>query len=80
MEEITRMETCVCDPPLQEASVRLPVSKARPAHHHVLQQAQVGHLVLAAGVVEQHRGLHLVGFYASHIIRLLKGKEIKGSL
>lgn len=61
--------------PLQEAAVRLPVGEARPAHHHVLHQAEVGHLVLAARVVEQHRRLHLVGLYASHVVRLLKGKR-----
>ncbi len=60
--------------PLQEATVVLPVGKACPAHHHILQQAEVGHLVLAASVVEQHGRLHLVGLYASHIVRLLKGK------
>lgn len=53
----------------------LPVGEARSAHHHVLQQAEVGHLVLAAGVVEQNRRLHVVGLYASHVIRLLEGRE-----
>lgn len=57
--------------PLQEAVVGLPVGEAGPAHHHVLHQAQVGYLVVAAGVVEQHRGLHLVGLYASHVVRFL---------
>ena len=55
----------------------LPVGEARPAHHHVLQQAEVGHLVLAAGIVKQHRGLQLVGLYAAHIVRLLKDKGDK---
>lgn len=41
--------------PLQEASIELPVGKACPAYPHVLQQAKVGHLVLAAGVIKQHR-------------------------
>lgn len=63
--------------PLQEAVVRLPVGEARPAHHHVLQQAEVGHLVLAARVVEQHRRLHLIGLYASHVVRLLKRQDKK---
>lgn len=63
--------------PLQEATVGLPVGEAGPAHHHVLQQAEVGHLVLAAGDVKQHRGLHLVGLHASHIVRLLEGDERK---
>lgn len=63
--------------PLQEATVGLPVGKAGPAHHHILQQAEVGHLVLAASDVKQHRGLHLVGLHASHIVRLLNGHEKK---
>lgn len=50
----------------------LPVGEARSAHHDVLHQAQVGHLMLAASVVEQHRGLHLVGLDAPHVVRLLK--------
>jgi hypothetical protein len=29
--------------------------------------------VLAAGRVEQHRGLHLVGLHAAHVVRLLEG-------
>lgn len=62
--------------PLQDASVMLPVGEARSAHHHVLHQAEVGHLVLAASVVEQDRGLHLVGLYAAHIVGLLKDKVI----
>ena len=59
-------------PPLQEAGVGLAVGEARPAHHHVLQQAQVGHLVLAAGLVEQNRGLQLVGFDAAHVVGFLR--------
>ncbi|TNN39334.1 hypothetical protein EYF80_050504 [Liparis tanakae] len=55
-----------------DTGVMLPVGEARSAHPHVLHQAQVGHLVLAAGVVEQHRGLHLVGLYAAHVVRLLE--------
>lgn len=58
--------------PLQEAGIGLPVGKACPADHHILQQAKVGHLVLAACVVKQHRRLHLVGLYASHVVRLLE--------
>ena len=54
--------------------VGLPVCEARPAHHHVLQQAEVRHLVLAASGIEQHRGLHLVGLHAAHIVRLLEDR------
>lgn len=50
----------------------LPVGKAGPAHHHVLQQAEVGHLVPAASVIEQDRGLHLIGLDATHIVGLLE--------
>lgn len=60
--------------PLQEASIELPVGKARPAYPHVLQQAKVGHLVLAAGVIKQHRWLHFVGLYTSHIVWLLQNR------
>lgn len=60
--------------PLQKPSVVLPVGKACPAHHHVLQQAEVGHLMLAATVIEQHWWLHLVGLYAPHIVWLLEDR------
>lgn len=52
----------------------LPVGEARSAHHHILHQAQVGHLVLAASVVKQHLRLHLVGLDAPHIVGLLEGQ------
>lgn len=53
-EETTSLDRNHVVLPLQEASIELPVGKARPAYPHVLQQAKVGHLVLAAGVIKQH--------------------------
>lgn len=57
----------------------LPVGKTRSAHHHILHQAQVGHLVLAPGVIKQHRRLHLIGLYATHVVRLLKDRRDVGN-
>lgn len=56
----------------------LPVGEARSAHHHILHQAQVGHLVLAASVVKQHLRLHLVGLDAPHIVGLLEDRRDGG--
>lgn len=54
-EETTSLDRNHVVLPLQEASIKLPVGKARPAYPHVLQQAKVGHLMLAAGIIKQHR-------------------------
>jgi len=57
--------------PLQEAVVGLAVGEAGTAHTHVLQQPQIGNLVPAPLLVEQHWRLLVIRLDAAHIVGLL---------
>lgn len=50
------------------------VGEAGAAHPDVLQQAEVLHLVTAALLLKQQRGLNIVGFDAADVVRLLQGE------
>ena len=56
--------------PFEEPVVALAVGEAGPSDANVLDQAQVGDLVLHALVVEHARRLNLVRLDAAHVERL----------
>lgn len=58
--------------PLQEARVGLPVGEAGASHPDVLQQPEVLHLVAAALLLEQQRGLDVVGLDAADVVGFLR--------
>ena len=52
---------------VQELLVGESVGEAGAAHAHILQQAEIEHLVFDLVVVEGVGGFEFVGFYAAHI-------------
>lgn len=58
--------------PLQEAGVGLSVGEASTPHSDVFQQPQVLHLVAAALVLKEQRGLDVVGLDAADVVGLLQ--------
>lgn len=64
-----------CLLPVEELLVGLAIGKACPPHPDVLQQAEVLHLVPAALLVKQLRGLLVIGLDATDVIGLLTGQS-----
>lgn len=58
--------------PLQEARVCLSVGEAGTPHSDVLQQPEVLHLMAAAILLEEQRGLDIVGLDAADIVGFLQ--------
>lgn len=57
---------------MKKLLVGLAEGKPCPAHSHILQQPQVFYLMAAALIVKYLWGLLVIGFDATHIVRLLK--------
>lgn len=58
--------------PLQEAWVRLSVGETSAPHSDVLQQPKILHLMAAALLLKQQRGLDVVGLDAADIVGFLQ--------